>query len=85
MPSGCFVILIPLDQDYKVLGYYFNDKRIKFEVTSDIFLRLNLDHSKNEFNFLKLKDILLLSHLHNLKGKLARKASGLIIGLLLLH
>ena len=51
MPKGCFVILIPTDADYKILGYYFKDKKLKFEVTNDLFLRLNLDHSKNKKNF----------------------------------
>ncbi|MFX1275525.1 MAG: hypothetical protein ACFFAT_10830 [Promethearchaeota archaeon] len=83
MPSGTFVILMPTDSDYKVLGYYFTDKRVEFEVTSDLFLRLNLDHSKNEYNFLKLKNLSLVSYLHNFKGRLSRKASGMILGLLL--
>lgn len=83
LPSGTFVILMPTDSDYKVLGYYFTDKRVEFEVTSDLFLRLNLDHSKNEYNFLKLKNLSLVSYLHNFKGRLSRKASGMILGLLL--
>ena len=83
MPRGSFVILIPIEADYKVLGYYFSDKRVKFEVTSDLFLRLNLDHSKNEYNTLKYKDAFMVSYLHTLKGKLSRKASGIILGLLL--
>jgi hypothetical protein len=83
MPKGIFSILLPHEADYTILGYYFSDKRVQFEVTSDIFLRLNLDHSKNEYNTLKIKDIFMVSYLHTLKGKLSRKASGLIIGLLL--
>ena len=83
MPRGSFVILLPHDADYKVLGYYFSDKRLNFEVSNDLFLRLNLDHSKNEFNTLKLKDTFVMSYLHKLKGKLSRKASGIIVGLLL--
>jgi len=83
MPIGCFVILLPKDQDYEVLGYYFINKSIKFEVNSNIFLRLNLDHEKNEFNYLKLKDFFLLSYLHKIKGKKSRKISGLLVGLLL--
>ncbi len=83
MPKGTFLILLPNDADYKVLGYFFSDKRTEFSVTSDIFLRLNLDHSKNEYNLLKLKDLIIFSYLHQLKGKLTRKASGFIIGLLL--
>ncbi len=83
MPNGTFAILLPTDSDYKVLGYYFVDKRINFEVTGDLFLRLHLDHSKNIYNFLKLKDILLLSYMHEFKGRLSRKASGMILGLIL--
>ena len=83
MPSGCFVILLPSDSEYKILGYYYADKRIKFEITESFFLRLNLDHSKNEFNYLKLKDISIVSYLHEFKGKLSRKATGLILGLFL--
>ena len=82
MPKGTFVILIPLDADYKVLGYFNKSKSI-FEITSDLFLRLNLDHSKNEYNLLKLKDYQIFSYIYNFKGKLTRKASGIIIGLLL--
>ena len=82
MPKGTFVILIPLDADYKVLGY-FNKSKSMFEITSDLFLRLNLDHSKNEYNLLKLKDYQIFSYIYNFKGKLTRKASGIIIGLLL--
>ena len=82
MPKGTFVILIPLDADYKVLGY-FNKSKSLFEITSDLFLRLNLDHSKSEYNLLKLKDYQVFSYVYNFKGKLTRKASGIIIGLLL--
>ncbi|NHJ22317.1 MAG: hypothetical protein EAX91_15330 [Candidatus Lokiarchaeota archaeon] len=82
MPKGTFVILIPLDADYKVLGY-FNKSKSMFEITSDLFLRLNLDHSKSEYNLLKLKDYQIFSYIYNFKGKLTRKASGIIIGLLL--
>ncbi|MFX1434841.1 MAG: hypothetical protein ACFFB1_13790 [Promethearchaeota archaeon] len=83
MPNGSFVILLPLDADYKISGYYFKEGKSNFEVTSDLFLRLNLDHSKNEYNLLKLKDLQIFSYLYRFKGKLARKASGAIIGLLL--
>ncbi len=83
MPVGSFVIILPLDKDYKVLGYYFKDGHSIFEVTSDIFLRLNLDHSKDDYNLLSLKGLRLFSYLHALKGKIARKASTVIIGLLL--
>ncbi|MFX1461317.1 MAG: hypothetical protein ACFFBT_17865, partial [Promethearchaeota archaeon] len=76
-------ILLPLDADYKISGYYFKEGKSNFEVTSDLFLRLNLDHSKNEYNLLKLKDLQIFSYLYRFKGKLARKASGAIIGLLL--
>ncbi|MBY9018437.1 MAG: hypothetical protein KGD66_06355 [Candidatus Lokiarchaeota archaeon] len=83
MPKGSFVIILPLDKDYKVLGYYFKEGHSIFEVTSDIFLRLNLDHSKDDYNLLSLKGLRLFSYLHALKGKIARKASNVIIGLLL--
>ncbi|MHA1460926.1 MAG: hypothetical protein ACTSO8_05540, partial [Promethearchaeota archaeon] len=45
--------------------------------------RLNLDHSKDEYNLLKLKENQIFSYIYKFKGKLTRKASGLIIGLLL--
>jgi len=83
MPAGSFVILLPLDMDYKVLGYYFKEGKSNFEIKSDLFLRLNLDHSKDEFNLLKLQDYTIVSFLYKFKGKLARKASGVIIGILL--
>ncbi|TFF95213.1 MAG: hypothetical protein EU544_03240 [Promethearchaeota archaeon] len=83
MPKGCFVILLPLDSDYKVLGSYFKDESFDFEVTSDLFLRLNLDHSKSEYNLLKLKDNTLMSYLYQAQGKLARKINGFITGLIL--
>ena len=83
MPLGSFVILLPLDADYKILGYYNKEVKSNFKITNDLFLRLNLDHSKDEFNLLKLKDQRLFSHIYYFKGKLARKASGLIIGLFL--
>ncbi|MHA1439710.1 MAG: hypothetical protein ACTSPD_19345 [Promethearchaeota archaeon] len=82
MPKGCFVLLLLSESEYKVLGYFFKEPKINFKVTSDLFLRLNLDHSKNEFNLLKLKDVSLASYLYNFKGKLARKALGLIIGVI---
>jgi hypothetical protein len=83
MPLGSFVVLLPLDADYKVLGYYNKDGKSEFEITNNLFLRLNLDHSKNEFNLLKLKKHTVFSYIYNFKGKLMQKASGLIIGLLL--
>ena len=83
MPVGLFVILLPSDSDYKIMGYYFKESKIDFEITNDLFLRLNLDHSKNNYNLLKLKETQIFSYLHKFKGKLARKAVGVIIGLLL--
>ena len=83
MPEGCFAILLTTESDYKVLGYYFKDKRLDFEITSDMFLRLSLDHAKNEFSLLKLKNVKIESYIYKFKGKLSRKASGFIIGLLL--
>ncbi|MFX1256614.1 MAG: hypothetical protein ACFFAN_02050 [Promethearchaeota archaeon] len=84
MVKGCFVILLPKDKDYNVLGYYFKQSKSDFEITSDLFLRLNLDHSKTEFNLLKLKNYTIVSYLHKFKGKLiTRKALGIIIGLVL--
>ena len=56
MPMGCFVILLPIDADYKIMGYYFKENKSDFEISNDLFLRLNLDHSKNEYNLLKLKE-----------------------------
>jgi len=82
MPMGSFVVLLPLDADYKILGYYNKEGKSEFEITNDLFLRLNLDHSKDEFTLLKLKEHRLFSYIYNFKGKLARKASGVIIGLL---
>ncbi|MFX0143490.1 MAG: hypothetical protein ACFE9C_05375 [Candidatus Hodarchaeota archaeon] len=83
MPTGCFVILLPTDSDYKILGYYFKEGKSSFEIKNDIFLRLNLDHSKNEYNLLKIKDLQIFSYNHKFKGKLTRNASGIIIGLIL--
>lgn len=83
MPTGSFVILLPTESDYKILGYYFKEGTSGFEITNDLFLRLNLDHSKNEFNLLKIKDLQIFSYIHKFKGKLSRSASGIIIGLLL--
>ncbi|MFW9781623.1 MAG: hypothetical protein ACFFFB_04980 [Candidatus Heimdallarchaeota archaeon] len=83
MPIGSFVILLPLEADYKILGYYFKEGKSSFEVSNDLFLRLNLDHGKNEYNLLKIKDFQIFSYLYKFKGKLSRKASGTIIGLLL--
>ena len=83
MPTGCFVVLLPTDSDYKIMGYYFKEGKSRFEITNDVFLRLNLDHSKNDYNLLKLKEDRIFSYIHKLKGKLVRKASGIIIGLLI--
>ncbi len=83
MPLGCFVILLPTDSDFKIMGYYFKESKSNFEITNDLFLRLNLDHTKNEYNLLKLKDFQIFSYLYNFKGKLSRKALGIIIGILL--
>ncbi|NVM45594.1 MAG: hypothetical protein HWN79_11825 [Candidatus Lokiarchaeota archaeon] len=83
MPTGSFVVLLPLDADYKILGYYHKEGKSNFEITNDLFLRLNLDHSKDEYSLLKLKDFQVFSYLYKFKGKLMRKASGIIIGLLL--
>ena len=83
MPIGAFAVLIPLDADYKILGYYFKEGKNDFKLSSDLFLRLNLDHSKNEYNLLKLKDHRIFSYLYKFEGKLIRKASGIIVGILL--
>jgi len=83
MPTGCFVILLPTETDYKIMGYYFKEGKSEFEITNDLFLRLNLDHSRNEYNLLRIKDLHIFSFNYKFKGKLNRKASGIIIGLLL--
>ncbi|HEC40331.1 hypothetical protein LCGC14_0756210 [marine sediment metagenome] len=83
MPTGCFVIVLPTDSDFKVMGYYFKAGNSQFEITNDLFLRLNLDHSKNDYNLLKLKESIIFSYLFKFKGKLARKAFGIIIGMFL--
>ena len=83
MPSGCFVILLPTDSDYRILGYYFKEGKSDFQISNDLFLRLNLDHSKSDYNLLKLKGNHIFSHNHKFKGKNARKALGIIIGILL--
>ena len=85
MTLGLFVILLPKDADYKVLGYYLkeNSENSEFKIPSDLFLRLNLDHERNEYNLLRLKDLIILSYLYKIQGKLSRKASSLIIGLIL--
>ncbi|HEY0087888.1 MAG TPA: hypothetical protein VGB37_03535, partial [Candidatus Lokiarchaeia archaeon] len=87
MPKGSFVILLPKDADYKILGYYLKEKsekeKLEFKITSDLFLRLNLDHERSEYNLLRLKDLIILSYLYKIQGKQSRKASSLIIGLIL--
>ena len=83
MPSGCFVILLPTDSDYRILGYYFKEGKSNFDISNDLFLRLNLDHSKSDYNMLKLKDHHIFSYNYKFKGKNARKALGVIIGMLL--
>jgi len=83
MPIGCFVILLESESEYNTLGYYFKEGKSDFKITSDLYLRLNLDHSKNEYTLLKLKDHHLVSYIYKFKGKLSRKAYGLIVGILL--
>ena len=83
MPSGCFVILLPTDSDYRILGYYFKEGTSNFDISNDLFLRLNLDHSKSDYNLLKLKGNHIFSYNHKFKGKNARKTLGVIIGILL--
>lgn len=83
MPIGCFVILLPIDSDFKTMGYYFKETKSEFEISNDLFLRLHLDHSKNQYNLLKLKGWRIFSYFHKFKGKITRKASGIILGLLM--
>ncbi|MBN1216791.1 MAG: hypothetical protein JXA99_15290 [Candidatus Lokiarchaeota archaeon] len=84
MTKGTFCILIPLDSDYKILGYYFKNKDdADFKITSDLFLRLNLDHERSDYNFLKLKDHKIFSYIKKFEGKNKNKALGFILGLLL--
>jgi len=75
--------LLPNESEFKDLGHYYLDKRVEFKITNDLFLRLSLDHSKNQYNMLKIKDISFISYIHNFTGKLERKAKGFIVGLLL--
>ncbi|MGV9171273.1 MAG: hypothetical protein ACOC35_01720, partial [Promethearchaeia archaeon] len=56
---------------------------IGFEISSNLFLRLNLNHDKSDFSLIKLKDLNLVSYLYKFKGKLARKHKGFILGLLI--
>jgi hypothetical protein len=83
MPTGCFAVLLKSESEYNVLGYYFKEGIVDFKITSDLYLRLNLDHSKNEYTILKLKDHHLVSYLYKFSGKLSRKALGLIVGVLI--
>ena len=67
MPKGCFCVLLPLDSDYKILGYYIkNLNDTNFKIKGDLFLRLNLDHERNDYNFLKLKDFHIFSYIYKL-------------------
>ncbi|TXT64956.1 MAG: hypothetical protein BAJALOKI3v1_150059 [Promethearchaeota archaeon] len=84
MPKGTYVIVLPFDSDYKVLGKFFKDQEGKdFEITSNLFLRLNLDLERNDYSFLKIGDHQIFSYIYRFSGKTKIKASGLIIGLLL--
>jgi hypothetical protein len=83
MPNGCYVILLQSESEYKVLGYYFKQKTPSFEITGDLYLRLNLDHSKNEYTLIKLKEQQLLSYFHKFQGKISRKALGIMVGILI--
>jgi len=84
MPKGTFCIILPFDSDYKVLGTYFKDKEGKdFEITSSLFLRLNLDLERNQYSFLKIDEEQIFSYIHKFTGKTKLKASGIIVGLLL--
>jgi hypothetical protein len=83
MPTGCFAVLLKSESEYNVLGYYFKEGIADFKITSDLYLRLNLDHSKNEYTILKLKDHHFVSYLYKFTGKLSRKALGLIVGVLI--
>ncbi|MHA2121993.1 MAG: hypothetical protein ACW990_12390, partial [Promethearchaeota archaeon] len=65
------------------MGYYFKEGKSEFEISNDLFLRLNLDHSKNDYSLLKLKDTRIFSFSYKFKGKMGRKAQGIIIGMLL--
>ncbi|TXT65174.1 MAG: hypothetical protein BAJALOKI1v1_460009 [Promethearchaeota archaeon] len=82
MLKGCFSILLPLHSDYEILGQYFSGAG-KFEITSNIFLRLKLQHDKNEFNLLKTNKYDLFSYYHKFTTKKKLKASGIILGLYL--
>jgi hypothetical protein len=83
MPNGCYIILLLSESEYKVLGYYFKQKPSNFEVTGDLYLRLNLDHSKNEYTLIKLKENQLLSYFYKFQSKLSRKALGIMFGVLI--
>jgi len=84
MPKGCFCVLLPLDSDYKILGYYIkNLNDTNFKIKGDLFLRLNLDHERNDYNFLKLKDFHIFSYIYKFEKKKRIKALGMILGLLL--
>jgi hypothetical protein len=84
MPMGTFAILLPTDSDKKLLGTYFKaSKPSDFKINDNLLMRLELDHMKREFNYLKLSDFAIASYYHQFEGTLSRKARGIIVGLLL--
>ncbi|TFF96988.1 MAG: hypothetical protein EU547_05645 [Promethearchaeota archaeon] len=84
MLLGSFCILLPLHSDYKILGSYFKKSNTYgFELTDNVFLRLKLNHDKNNFNYLKFKEHEVFSYFHKFSGKKKLKANGFILGLVL--
>ncbi len=80
MTGGCFCYIVA---DLKLLGQYFKEDYKDFELTNNLFLRLNLDHERNEFNLLKLKDLIILTYSHEVSTKAHRKPPKFILGILL--
>ncbi|MHA1727044.1 MAG: hypothetical protein ACTSYC_01775 [Promethearchaeota archaeon] len=80
MSRGCFCYIF---SDLKVLGQYFKEEYSNFKISNDLLLRLNLDHEKNEYNYLKIKDIAVLSYLHEITSKLHRNLPQFVLAVLL--
>ncbi len=80
MARGCFCYIF---SDLKVLGQYLKKEYSNFKISNDLLLRLNLDHEKNAFNYLKIKDMAVLSYLHEVTSKLRRNLPRFVLAILL--
>ena len=81
MPKGCFLIAVQKNSEMKILGYFNKDKKEIIEISDDLLLRIQMNHTTKEISKINFGDIVYFSYLYEFPPKLKKKVQAAVIGL----